>query len=108
MPWIWDVVYYCMDLQTGLVRHFPAGSYNEQVSNPLGLDELNMMERVFKAWRTFSTPASKWGDMERRIANLIMPELPKPTRRLDDLIAFLWPGSSWTRRQIARLKVTDG
>ncbi len=102
-------MYYCLDLQFGTVRHFPAGTYHEQMATREGRQELSMMDVVYQAWRTWKTPAAKWGDMERRVAATIMPKPPKPTRRLDRLILTLWPGSTWTHIIMRKLRgLTDG
>jgi len=94
-PW-WSMAYYCLDLNNGTIRHFPAGTYDKQIKTREGRNELSLMETVYQAWRTFKTPASKWTDTDRRIAGSIMPQAPEPTRRLDWLIARLWHGSAWS------------
>lgn len=100
MPWLWDMIYYCMDLYTGQMRHFPAGTYHAQVADQWGKVELDMMEIVFQAWRTFKTKAADWGDFERRVAARIMDKVPPPTHRLDDQIMVLWPVSIWSHMQV--------
>ena len=108
MPFLWDMAYYCLDLQSGIVRHFPEGTYSAQGATATGRTELRLMEVVFRAWRTFNTPAAKWGDMERRTSGMLMPQPEPPTRRLDDLILRLWPGSAWTLALVRRLRGIDG
>lgn len=109
MPFAWDMAYYCLDLSNGLVRHFPEGTYSAQVATATGHMELRAMEVVYRAWKTFHTTAAKWGDMERRTAGMLMPKPEPPTRRLDNLILRLWPGSRWARAITWRLRgLEDG
>lgn len=100
-PFIWSVAQYCLELPGGAVRHFPAGTYNDQVSTWIGQLELDLMNVAHNAWHTFiRLSLSDWGDGERRFAAWIAPrkEKPKPTRRLDDLILSLWGVSWWALR----------
>lgn len=109
-PW-WSMAYYCLDLHDGTVRHFPAGTYHEQAATREGRDELSAMQTTYNAWRTFSTPAARWNNQDRRVAAMAMPdppEPPKPTRRLDWIIAALWPGSLWTRLIVRHMRGLDG
>lgn len=108
MPFLWDMAYYCLDLQTGLIRHFPEGTYSAQDATATGRTELQLMEVVFRAWRTFNTSMAKWGDMERRTAGMLMPQPEPPTRRLDALISRLWPVSPWTLAIMESLRGIDG
>lgn len=109
-PW-WNMAYYCLNLNDGTVRHFPAGTYHQQVETYEGKSELSAMETTYRAWRTFNMPAAKWGDLERRVAKLAMPddEQPEPTRRLDWIIAVLWPDSLWLHVIVKQLRgLKDG
>jgi hypothetical protein len=109
MPLWWDMAYYCLNLQDGTIRHFPAGTYNEQIATRDGRIELSMMQTTYNAWRTFKTSADKWTDHDRRIAALAMPSMPEPTRRLNSILHMLWAGSPWARIVLRHLRrLTDG
>jgi hypothetical protein len=80
-----------MDLPYGGIKHFPAGTYNEQVSDETGQIELRLMNLVHSVWYAFEhLGMSKWGENERRLfKRWFIPEKKKviPTRRLDSLVA---------------------
>ena len=93
------MVRYCLEMPHGAIRHFPAGTYNEQTQNGTGRLELELMSVVHSAWYAFKhLKPSKWGDNERRLAKWMMPSDPvptPPTRLLDHIINRLWRGSDW-------------
>lgn len=108
MPFVWNIAYRCLNLQDGTIRHFPAGTYNEQVATSWDRMELELIETVYRAWRAFiQLSIIEWGPVERRLAKWLMPEkiVAKPTRRLDSLVARLWRPGWWlieVMRSIAR------
>jgi len=106
-PW-WNMAYYCLDLSNGTIRHFPAGTYDKQIQTREGRNELNMMDVTYRAWRMFTKPPSKWTDADRRVIGSIMPKPLEPTRRLDWIIAVLWPGSVWTHTIMRQLRGING
>lgn len=109
MPAWWQMAYYCLNLQEGTIRHFPAGTYDKQIATREGRHELSAMETVYNAWRVFKTPAAKWGDFDRRVAALAMPEPEKPSHRLDWILSVLWHGSIWARVVMRHLRgLSDG
>ena len=107
-PWPWDMVRYCLELPHGAIRHFPAGTYNEQVQTATGRLELEMMSITHSAWYAFKhLSMAKWGDNEARLAKWMMPAEPKPvppTRLLDYVINRLWRGSEWFQLVMSDLR----
>ena len=55
MPFAWDTARYCLD-HRGNVLHFPAGSYDRQVSTSMGRKQMDAMLFVFRARTAFATP----------------------------------------------------
>lgn len=42
-----------MDFQSGQPRHFPEGTYSQQMAHSLGGLELEMMDLMYRLWRAF-------------------------------------------------------
>lgn len=57
MPWPWAMARHCLDLQTGNVTHWPFPGKPWKANAP----HLTAMQSVWRAWKFFSKPASKWG-----------------------------------------------
>jgi hypothetical protein len=94
----------------GAIRHFPAGTYDKQMSTWTGRKELSLISIVHSAWYMFKhLSLGEWGENERKMAKWLMEELPPlpPTRRLDDVIASLWHVSPWAYRVITGM-IKDG
>jgi hypothetical protein len=95
----------------GGVKHFPAGTYNDQMNAWTGRQELRLMGIVHSVWFMFrGMKMSEWGAQERRLATWLMPDPlkpPEPTHRLDDIIANLWPVSLWLYRVMWELQGRD-
>lgn len=105
MPFTWDMAFYCLNLHDGTMRHFPAGTYNEQMATFWDREELKMLETAYRAWRAFiHLSLSEWGQTERRLAKWLMPKPEPPTRRINELIRRLWPVSYWTWKMIEGIK----
>jgi hypothetical protein len=106
------MVRYCLEMPHGTIRHFPAGTYNEQMKDWTGRLELRLINVVHSIWYAFKyLGPSKWGPDEMRMAKMAEPVRPKPippTRRLDWLIRRLWPGSRWTYDITWSLRDIDG
>jgi hypothetical protein len=104
MPWPWDIARYCLELPSSAIKHFPAGTYNEQVATWPGRIELSLMDIVHQAWYMFKhLNLGQWGEGELRFAKWMAEEKPPvegETRLLDDLIADLW-GASWYALRLA-------
>jgi len=102
------MVKYCLELPYGKWRHFPAGTYNEQMNELTGTAELGLIDVVHSVWYAFShVPMRKWGDFELHAAKLAEPETPepeKPTRVLDNIVRWLWPASFWQHRVIWKMR----
>lgn len=111
-PFVWHMVQYCLELPYGKFRHFPAGTYNEQVKDKMGKLELQLISIVHSVWYAFKySSMSEWGDAERQAAKLAEPVQPKPekpTRRIDELVRRLWPASWWLHRIVWELRKVDG
>jgi hypothetical protein len=106
-PFVWDMVRYCMELPYGGLRHFPAGSYNEQMKTISGIIELQLMDRVHAVWYAFKHLSMRqWGKNELKLSKWMMTtKIPeKPTRRLDSLIFRLWPYSWWLNMVIRDMR----
>lgn len=93
------MVYYCLELPYGAVRHFPTGTYDKQISSEMGKLELTLMNVVHSVWYAFKHVKMKdWKEGELRAAELTKPVKPKPeepTRKLDEYIRTHWRGSLW-------------
>ncbi len=101
------MVRYCLEMPHGAMRHFPAGTYNEQVSKWTGRKELQLMTTVHSIWYMFKhLSMMEWGANERRLAKWLMPDdtTPEPTRRLDDLLSVLWRSSVFAHGIVWRLR----
>jgi hypothetical protein len=103
----------CLEMPYGSLRHFPAGTYDKQMSTETGRIELELMKTVHSVWYTFGhLSMSDWGENERRVAKYVMPdtvEPPEPTRRLDNVVASLWGVSLWVFSVMMRLRdLEDG
>ena len=81
-----------MDLPYGSIRHFPAGTYNAQVSDETGKIELRLMNMTHSVWYAFKhLKMLEWGENERKLVKWMMPVKAEelPTRRLDSLVASI-------------------
>jgi hypothetical protein len=100
-PWPWALARYCLELGTGEVRHFPAGTYHAQVETAGGRAELEMMGIVHTAWMMFKAKKSyqDWGADELRFAKWMSeddkPE--KPVVTIDGLLTWIWHTSGRER-----------
>ena len=104
------MVRYCLEMPHGAIRHFPAGTYNEQMKDRTGKIELGLMNLAHSVWFAFKhLSLSDWRDTERRLAKWMMPVKIDvlPTRRLDSLISRLWPGAWWLRAIMDDLRGVD-
>ena len=108
---MWHMVQYCLDFPYGKVRHFPAGTYNEQISESMGKIELELMSVTHAVWYTFKhVPMKKWGESELRTAKLAEPLQPKPeepTGMIDKFIRDLWPDSFFQHQVMFHLRRID-
>jgi hypothetical protein len=106
------MVRFCLEMPYGGIRHFPAGTYNEQMATWLGKRELNMMSLVHSVWYMFKKmKIGDWGEGERQLAKWMMPDEKKPeepTNRIDSLIGSLWKGSWWAYRVMLGIRAQDG
>lgn len=59
-PWAWDIAKYCLDFKTGQPRHFPAGTYQAQMDARYGAVELQLMDTVWRIWRTATVDMNQW------------------------------------------------
>jgi hypothetical protein len=102
---------YCLELPYGGIRHFPAGTYNEQMDSWTGRKELDMMSLVHSVWYMFKKlKMGEWKENELRLAKWMMPaekEPDPPTHRLDDLIGSLWKGSWWGYQVLKHMRNQD-
>jgi hypothetical protein len=92
------MVRYCLEMPHGAMKHFPAGTYDKQISKWTGRRELQLMSVVHSIWYMFKhLSMMQWGANERRLAKWLMPDNtpPEPTRRLDDILAVLWGSSAF-------------
>lgn len=102
MPFVWEMTVTCLELPYSSIRHFPAGSYYEQVKHWTGEAELELMKITHTAWHTFGyLSKSKWTAAETTFLDALRytPPLP-PSRRLEIIISLLWPLSNWAKRVI--------
>lgn len=86
-----------MELPYSSIRHFPAGTYREQVETWIGREELAAMNIVHQAWYMFShLDYGKWKETERKFARWMdeKPQ-PQPTNRVNEMIALLWRVPFW-------------
>jgi hypothetical protein len=105
-PWPWSLVRYCLDLATGDVRHFPAGTYHAQTETAAGRLELEMMSLTHQAWLMFKGKKSlqDWSAEDLRFARWMSEdEQPEPpTLTIDGLLRWLWAtsgmGATWQTR----------
>ena len=106
------MVRYCLEMPHGAIRHFPAGTYNEQMEHETGRVEMRLINVTHSIWYAFKyLGPGKWGPEEARSAKMAEPVKPKtipPTRRLDWLIRRLWPGSRWAYDITWSLRGIDG
>lgn len=73
MPWPWEAARYCLDMQTGKVLHFPAGTYNQQIGSAIGRTQLDMMTLCFEAWRSFSkTDIAEFSSFDVEVRRIAM------------------------------------
>ncbi len=107
-PFVWDMVRYCLDLPYSSIKHFPAGTYNEQVRDETGTIELRLMNITQSVWYAFEyLSMTEWGENERKLfKRWFMPvkQAVKPTRRLDSLVSLLWRPSWWLIRVMRSLR----
>lgn len=110
MPFVWDIARYCLELPYGQVRHFPAGTYDKQVSTWAGKVELSLMTTAHSAWYMFEKMSpNEWGESERRFAKWMSEKpKPKPTRFVDYLLRRLWGMSGWATYILEQLGPEDG
>jgi hypothetical protein len=105
------MVRYCLELPHGAMRHFPAGTYNEQISDWPGRKELQLMSVVHSVWYMFKyLKMINWGEGERKIAKWLMPDNnapPDPTRRLDDILSVMWGSSVFAYGIVWKLRDID-
>ena len=105
------MVRYCLEMPYGAIRHFPAGTYDKQMTNQTGKVELELTKLAHSVWLAFKhLSLGEWGDNERRLAKWMMPEKAEPeplTRRLDSLISRLWPGAWWLQAIMDNLRGID-
>lgn len=111
MPFVWDIARYCLELPYGQVRHFPAGTFNEQVSTWAGQVELSLMETAHSAWYMFERMSpGDWGEGERRFAKWMSDNpkpKPKPTRTVDRILRRLWGASPWAAYILEQMRPKD-
>lgn len=82
---------HCLDFRTGQPRLFPAGTYYAQMDARYGAQELELMDLVWRVWRTATTDLAQWapdGD-EIYIIEFLTMETPNDDR-LNDLISGMW------------------
>jgi hypothetical protein len=99
-----------MEMPYGGIKHFPAGTYDEQMKNLTGRVEMQLMNTAHSAWYAFKHLAmSEWGENERRLAKWMMPveKVEPPTRRLDSLVWRLWPFSWWLNAVVRDMRGLD-
>lgn len=104
MPFVWDMARYCLDLPEGRVRHFPAGTYREQMATATARAELDLMTVVYSAWYVFKhLSAGDWQEDDRRFVKWVAedPKLETPQWKLDDYIMRLWKMAWWTLRMLS-------
>ncbi len=109
-PFVWNMVRYCMELPYGGLKHFPAGTYDEQMKNATGNMELHLMSKVHSCWLAFMhLSSSEWGESERKLVKWMMPVevVIPPTRRLDSLVFRLWPFSWWLNMVVRDMRGID-
>jgi hypothetical protein len=101
-----------MEMPYGGIKHFPAGTYDNQMATVTGQIELQLMDKAHSVWYAWKhLNLSQWGEYERKLAKWMMPEkiVAEPTRRLDSLIRRLWPYSWWARRVMRSVReLNDG
>jgi hypothetical protein len=98
---------HCLEFPYGAIRHFPAGSYYDQVANWMGAAELELIQQAHVAWYAFKHLSyGDWKEPQTRLIGWLTappPPLP-PTRRLDALIAHIWRMSPWTLRVMEHMR----
>jgi hypothetical protein len=97
-PFIWHMASVCLEFPYGVIKHFPAGSYNEQMKDWIGQTELELMNLCHSVWYAFKhLSLSDWKEEQVRLMNWLMKQPPPelPTRRLDAVIGMVWKVSEW-------------
>ena len=78
-----------MAVGQGFFRHFPAGTYYQQVSTPLGEIELDLMREMEQAWVIFAH--KDLGDYDTSDLKFIgWMEADKRSKRTNEMIAKVW------------------
>lgn len=80
---------FCLELPYGAIRHFPAGTYREQMATMTGRIELELMDLVHSVWYAFShLGPSKWKQPQLKLVEWLekKPPPPPPSKRFDRLM----------------------
>lgn len=82
----------CLDFTTGGLRHFPAGSYDEQVKRPYGPVELDTMDLLYQCWHAFGVgDVTTWAGSDLTLTQwMAETEAQIDDKRLNGLIERLW------------------
>jgi hypothetical protein len=81
----------CWDFERNQPRHFPAGTYNEQVARPFGKMELDLMELLHRCWSVFSLrDLEEWTDSDQKFVDWVAKEPKLADVDFDEIIKQKW------------------
>lgn len=88
-PFIWNMTRACMAIGQGFFRHFPAGTYYQQVSTPWGEIEIDLMRQMERSWIIFA-----YKDLDKYDADDLKfigwMEADNRVKRTNETIAQIW------------------
>ena len=81
----------CYDFDTGQPRHFPAGTYREQVATATGRTELELMRLLRRCWLVFQQRSiDKWDMADMAFVDWLAAKRPIDDSNLNRVIKHRW------------------
>lgn len=81
----------CYDFDTGQVRHFPDGTYRQQVASQAGRMELDIMRVLRRCWLIFKRrKLDEWDADDEKFASWLAEKPPRNDDNLNRVILGIW------------------
>lgn len=81
----------CYDFDAGQPRHFPAGSYYQQVATITGEMELDVMSLLRRCWLVFKhKKLSDWNEDDMEFAHWLTEKPPINDDNLNRIVRHRW------------------